>query len=63
MRVETTKKIILTEEEQRVIHDLYEIFNEDKIISTLDVWDILTDIYNGDDTIAKQYGYSIEIVG
>lgn len=62
MRVETIRKIILTKEERKTISDLYKILDEDNSIDACAVWDILTDIYMGYDSVAKQYGYNIEIV-
>ena len=62
MKVETSRKLILTKVEQRTIHDLYKILDEDKSLDANNVWDILTDICVGDDSIAADYGYNIEIV-
>ena len=63
MKVEATrKKLIITKAEQKVIQDLYKILNEDKYIDAYGVWDILTDINIGDDSLAKDYGYEIKIV-
>ena len=63
MRVEATrKKLILTKAEQKAIQDLYKILNEDKSIDVYSAWDILADINIGDDNVAKDYGYEIEII-
>ena len=63
MKVEATrKKLILTKAEQKTIQDLYKIFNEDKYIDSYGVWDILGDINIGDDSVAKDYNYEIEII-
>ncbi len=63
MKVEATrKKLIVTKAEQKTIQDLYKILNEDKYIDSYGVWDILGDINIGDDSVAKDYGYEIEIV-
>ena len=62
MTLKTKKILTLTKAEQKAIHDLYEIFNEDKSLDVIGVWDILTDIYTNVDDVAQQYGYYIEIV-
>jgi hypothetical protein len=62
MRVETTKKLILTKEERRIICDLYQIFDDDESLSATGVWDILSDIYENGDDRSIDYGYYIEIV-
>lgn len=66
MKVTETKKILtLTREEQKVIHDVYKILDEDNSLDVYGVWDILTDIYIGDvsdDSVSSDYGYKIEIV-
>jgi len=62
MRVETRKKLILTKAERKTICDLYEIFKEDLSIDVYGVRDILTDIYEGVDGEAQQYGYNIDII-
>lgn len=62
MEVKHMKKIILTKEEQRVIHDLYKILNEDNYLNCYDVWDILTDIYENTNDRSIDHGYSIKIV-
>ena len=61
MRVETRRKLIFTKEEQRVIAELQKIFDEDSKISIDGVWDVLTDIANGYNELAVDYGYDIEI--
>ena len=62
MRVDYTKKLVLTKEEQRVIHDLYEIFDRDNDLNACGVWDILTDIYEDTNERSIDYDYYIEIV-
>lgn len=62
MKVETRKTLVLTKEEQRIIHDLYKILDEDDSLDVNGVWDILADIYVNDDSMAKEYGYEIDIV-
>ncbi len=62
MRVETTKKIILTKEEQRITSDWYEIFDRDNNLKMDGVWDILTDIHEEDNERAIDYNYYIKIV-
>ena len=62
MRVDYTKKLVLTKEEQRVIHDLYEIFDRDNDLNACEVWDILTDIYEDTNERSIDYDYYIEIV-
>ena len=62
MRIDYTKKLVLTKEEQRVIHDLYEIFDRDNDLNTCGVWGILTDIYEDTNERSIDYDYYIEIV-
>ena len=63
MRVETRKTLVLTKAEQRAIHDIYEIFNEDDSLNVNKIWNILADIcYADNDRIAKNYGYEIKII-
>ena len=62
MRVDYTKKLILTKEEQRVIHDLYKILDRDNDLNACGVWDILTDIYKDTNERSIDYDYYIEIV-
>lgn len=62
MRVDYTKKLVLTKEEQRVIHDLYKIFDRDNDLNACGVWDILTDIYEDTNERSIDYDYYIEIV-
>jgi len=62
MRVENTKRLILTKEEKEVICNLYKIFDEDNSLNVAGVWDILTDIYENDNFRSIDYNYYIEIV-
>lgn len=64
MKVTEAKKILtLTKEEQKVIHDLYQILDDDNSLDAVAVWDILTDIDLQDrHGNAEYYGYKIEIV-
>ena len=61
MKVETRKILILTKAEQKVIHDLYEIFNEDESLNVNGVWNVLADICVGEDSTAR-HGYNIKSV-
>ena len=62
MKVETTKKLILTKEERRVIEDLYEILNDDFSLDAYAVWDVLTGIYMGKDGEIIAGNYYLEII-
>ena len=66
MKITKAKKILtLTREEQKVIHDIYKILDEDGSLNVNGVWDILTDIYIGDDSddsVATDYGYQLEFI-
>ena len=68
MRVETRKKLIfrrkliLTKAEQKIFQDLYRILDEDDLVDTNEVWDILTDISVGSHSMTRDYGYDIEII-
>jgi hypothetical protein len=64
MKVETTKKLILTKEERRVIEDLYEILNDDFSLDAYAVWDVLTDIHDSKDKDGKIItgNYYLEII-
>lgn len=62
MRVETTKKLIFTKAEQKIIAELQELFDNDSSLSYGAVWDIITDISLGSDRVASEYGYNIKII-
>lgn len=62
MKVETTKKLILTRAEQKTITELLKLFNEDNNLSTAGVWDILSDISIGSNGVAADYGFYIKII-
>lgn len=59
MRILTTRRIELTKEEQKTIHDLFQLFNSDPGLDTIDIWDILSDIATKRTDVAKDYGYEI----
>ena len=62
MRLETKRVITLTKEEQRVIKQLYVLLQDDNDLSAIDVWNILTDIYNENSEYCADYGYDIRII-
>ena len=62
MQVKTMKKLIFTRKEQRVIAELYNLFDEDNTLSCEGIWDILTDIAKGSQGLSTDYGYGIEII-
>lgn len=63
MKLETKRILTLTKAEQKTIHDLYGILDDDESLDANAVWDILTDIFLGDIRgYAEDYGYKIEIV-
>ena len=61
MKIETRKILTLTKVEQKAIHDLYEILNEDESLTVNGVWNILADICIGEDNLIRN-GYIIKIV-
>lgn len=61
MTYEFTRKIILTQEEQKVIKTLRDMFEEDEGLSLLATWEVLTAIANNNSKLAKQFNYEIEV--
>lgn len=58
MRVETTKKIILTKAEQKTLRELFAILDEDNSLTLSDCWEILQNIALNKN--ALEYGYYID---
>ena len=62
MKIETTKKLILTKAEEKTIQNIFEILDNDYSLDIIGAWDILMAIYNHDSSIAQDYGYDIKII-
>jgi hypothetical protein len=62
MKVKTRKTLVLTKEEQELIAELHNLFDDDRNLSIEGVWEILTDIAKGYNSMSADYGYDIEIV-
>jgi hypothetical protein len=61
MKVETSKKLILTKEEVNIIAQFYDILDNDKDLDLTDAWEIFTAVRDIDNSRAKDYDYTIII--
>lgn len=56
-----TTIIKLTKEEQKTIHDLYWLFDNDPTLDNDDTWDILQGIALNNACLTTLHGYAVEI--